>query len=67
MSYYDSEAKPLKAMEHANTAMCPYGGSVPEKDKDKQIALASGIMLAEAVGFGLLQIAEAIKALKGSE
>jgi len=67
MSYYDSEASAFKAIQRANTAMCPHGGSVSDKDKDKQIVLASGIMLAEAVGFGLLQIAEAIKTLKGGE
>jgi len=67
MSYYDSEASAFKAMQRANTAMCQHGGSVPDKDKDKQIALANGIMLANAVGFGLLQIAEAIKTLKGGE
>lgn len=55
------EANAFRAMEQANTAMCPHGGSISKEDKDKQIALANGIMLANAVNFGLLHIAEAIK------
>ena len=64
MSYYEPEANAFRVMKQANLAMCPGGGAVKSEDKDKQIALANGIMLANAVGFGLLQIAEAIKTLK---
>ncbi len=62
-----NEANAYKAMQEANVAMCPHGGSVPDKDRDKHIALANGIMLANAVRYSLLQIAEAIKKAKGGD
>lgn len=61
------EANALRAMEQANTAMCPHGGSVSPQGKDKQVALANGIMMANAVSFGLAEIAAAIEKMKGGE
>lgn len=59
-----NEANAFRAMKEANIAMCPHGGVVKDEDKDKQVALANGIMLANAVGFGLAEIAAAIEKLK---
>jgi len=45
---------------NAETTLCPYGGSVSEEHKDKQIALAQADAIADAIYSGLVDAARII-------